>query len=362
MSLCAIIGIPASVFAGPIIRSGEKISIDSTQTLKGDFYGLAPSVTLSGKAENDAYIGGGNVIINAPITGDLTILGGVVQVHGEIGDDLRIVGGDVTLGKTVKGDVAVVGGSLTILSTATVEGDVLFMGGDLVIEGDVTGTVHGKSTNARMNAKIGGDISYISTNALTLGDKADVQGSIVYESARDIVRAQDAHVSGEIHKTEVVPVDSRGKIKAYILQACIVLFAALTLLLVFRRKIQSIALDATSQFPLRGLIGLAVFLVLPFVSVLLLVSVLGSFIGIVLFLTYILLLVLALVMGSIILGYYVQSTLMHQSTVTIGTVVFGVLLMSLLALIPYVGGLILFAVLVATLGSICTALYRASRS
>lgn len=58
IALGTLIFVPFSAFAGPIIRTGESVSIDATQSLKGDFYGFGSSVILSGDSENDAYIAG----------------------------------------------------------------------------------------------------------------------------------------------------------------------------------------------------------------------------------------------------------------------------------------------------------------
>lgn len=103
ISLFVLVCLPVFVEAGPIIRSGESVSIDADQVLKGDFYAGGASVSISGRAENDVYLAGGTVTVNAPVAEDLVVLGGVVQVHGEVTDDIRVAGGGGNYSRSGKG-------------------------------------------------------------------------------------------------------------------------------------------------------------------------------------------------------------------------------------------------------------------
>ncbi len=361
-SLFAVILIPSFAHAGPIIRSGETISVDASQVLKGDFYGLASTVNISGPAENDLYVGGGTVTVNAPVKGDLTVIGGVVQVHGDVGDDLRIVGGEVVLAKSVEGDVVVAGGTLTILSTAVVHGDVLFMGGDLTIEGTIMGTIHGTSDTLRIDSEVGGDVSYVATNAVTFGDKAHVVGRVTYESPRDLVRAQNAQIDGDITKKDVPSVQGSSFVNLYLIQISVLLFVAFSFFLVGRRYLQNVIEKSASSVGLSGLIGLGVFLVIPFISGVLLVSVVGLLLGIILFALYVLALIVSFVCAGVLFGYGVQRAVMQKSTVTFSTILFGVIIFNLFSFVPYLGGLLIFAGMLVMLGGMSTAVYHKLRS
>jgi hypothetical protein len=352
---------PTFVHAGPILRSGDSISVDATQVLKGDFYGFASTVTLSGQAENDVYMGGGTVIINAPVMQDVTIGGGVVQIYGDVGDDLRVVGGEVTLSKVVKGDVVVVGGALTILSTASVEGDVIFLGGDLNIEGTVLGGIHGNAETVRINSEVGGDVSVKTKAPLTLGNNANILGGVKYESVYDMVRAQNAVVVGEVHKKESSAQAGMNVFKQLLMYVVVILFAVLTLFLTLRKYIGHIVEISMRAPGVAGLVGIGTFLILPFVSVVLLVSVLGTLVGVILLALYIILCVASFLGAGILLGAYIQKILTKKSGVTLSTIVYGVLSLCLLGFVPFVGGFVVFGLILMTLGSISTALYQAIR-
>lgn len=362
LALSILVSQPVFAEAGPIIRSGDTVSVDATQVLKGDFYSLGSKVTISGPAEDDAYIAGGTVTVTAPVAKDLTVLGGTVQIHGDVGDDLRVVGGEVTLGKVaVKGDVAVLGGTLTILSGAKVEGDILFMGGDLVVEGDVTGTIHGNSETVRINGNVGGDIEYTSTKSFALGDKAQIKGNIQYKSFEDIDRAQNAQVAGEIQKIKVPPSSYKDILRVYFFFVSVLLFSALGFFLIARRYVVSF-INMIERAPgVSGLVGLGVFLVLPFVSMLLLVSAVGILGGVTLLVAYVLLILIATALAGIVLGYLVQKLIMKKTEVTLVTVGSGVVLFSFVPLVPFLGGFIMFGLVMIVLGALSLAIYHKLR-
>ncbi|QQR64471.1 hypothetical protein IPH92_02780 [Candidatus Kaiserbacteria bacterium] len=359
LAFCALIFIPVSAFAGPILRTGETISVDAAQSLKGDFYGFGSTVSISGQGDNDVYIAGGTVTINAPILEDLTVVGGVVQIHGDIGDDVRIVGGEVVLASPVKGDVVVFGGTLTILSTAQVEGDVLFMGQTLVIEGSVMGGIHGVAETARLNTEVEGDVSLRVENLFTVGDKANLQGNVTYESAHEVVRAQNAVVAGEMKQVQVREREySMPTAQFALFELSILLFVALTLYVIGRRHVVRVVEYSFARLGMSGLMGLGILFAFPFIATLLFVSVLGIFAGIIFLFGYMLMILMALALMPIFVGYALQKVALRREGITLYTVIGGVALCVLLSLFSVAGGLILFACFVITLGALGTTAYH----
>ncbi len=359
----ALIFIPISVFAGPILRTGETISVDAAQSLKGDFYGFGSTVSISGQGDNDAYIAGGTVTINAPILEDLTVLGGVVQIHGDVGDDVRVLGGEVVLAKPVKGDVVVLGGTLTILSTARVEGDILFMGKTLVVEGPVVGGIHGVAETARLNTEVGGDVSLRVEKLFTVGDKANLQGKITYESAHEVVRAQDAIVAEEMQQIAVRADEyTMPTAQVALFEFSILLFAALTLYVIGRTHVVRVVERSFGRLGMSGLLGLGILFAFPFIAALLFVSVLGVFAGVIFLFGYILMLLTALALMPIFVGYALQKIALRREGITLYTVIGGVALCILLGLLSVAGGLILFACFVITLGALGTTVYYSIRA
>jgi len=350
---------PVFVYAGPIVRSGEVISIDASQVLKNDFYGLGSKVSISGAAEHDVYIAGGTVTINASIAEDLTILGGAVHIHGDVGDDVRVIGGEVTLAKEVKGDVVVMGGILTILSTARVEGDILFFGGSLVVEGAVKGNINGTADTARINTEVGGDVVLKIGSLFTLGDKARILGSVTYESRNDIIRAQNAEVIGNIRKNDIGIDTGSNFLNMYLITVAGILFAAGALYFIARKHMQQIVSRSTEAPGISGLIGLGVFLAVPIIGSVLLVSVIGLLVGVALLAMYVTLCMVAVISASMFIGHLVERVILKSNVISLRTIGIGAILFSFVGLVPFIGGMLLFASIIIMLGTLSQALYTA---
>lgn len=361
VSLVALLCVPLFSEASPIIRSGETISIDASQALLGDFYGMAQKVSISGTAEHDVYVAGLNVTINAPIREDATILGGTVQIHGEVGDDVRVLGGEVTIGERVKGDVVVYGGTLHILSTAHVEGELIFAGEQLQVEGDVDGGIHGYSRTARINALVGGDIVYTASESLSLGEKAFVGGNVSYESTNELARAQASVVEGDILRTEIPREEPQNALAPLLYMLGILIFATLTLYFFAKSPAEKLVGSAVGQLGKNGLIGLAVLIVVPFVSFMLMVSVVGLFVGALLFMAYVSALILSLVLVAVLLGIYTQKFFTKSTELKVQTLLIGSLAFAIIMLVPVIGPLVIFGAMMIMLGTLSGRSYRLIR-
>lgn len=343
--------------AAPILRSAETISIDATQSLEGDFYGVAQSISISGAAQHDLYLGGLNVTINAPVQQDLVVIGGSVQVHDEVGDDVRLLAGDATISERVKGDVVVYAGKLHILSTAHIEGDLIYSGEELRVEGPVDGNIHGLSKKIRVDAVVGGDIQYVALESFSLGENAEIKGSISYESNYELARNTNAVIHGEIYQTSILPDSGSDSLESFVFMLFIILFASMTLYLLGKRYVQPLVVSTTRSFGQNGLIGLAILLLTPFVSFIFMVSVIGVFVGVILLLSWFVVLIAAFVFVSVVFGFHVQKLIIKKTTVTIQTLIIGSITLGIALLIPVVGPLLVIATTLVVLGSFCRHIY-----
>ncbi len=355
-----VLFVPSGVFAEPIIRSGETVSVEKDQLLEGDFYGLGSTVTVSGEANHDVYIAGRSVTINAPIKGDLVVFGGNVQVHASVADDVRVLGGEVTIGGEVKGDVVVLGGLVDILSSAVIEGDLLFMSGEIDVGGEVKGSVHGGGKSIRIDAPIGGDVIVTVHEDLRLGDRTSIEGSVVYRSARELIRSQDAVIVGTIQKKTFIE-NEAGQTIPSLFPILMLLFAGLSLYLLAKPKVEHLILRTSGSYGVRGLVGIAALILVPFVSVLLMTSILGFFVGILCLLIFFILVLLAWILSGAMLGTLLLMPMNKQVSVTVFSVMVGTVAFGLLPLLPFAGIFLALLVFVVTLGAIVTELYRLFR-
>lgn len=340
---------PSLTSAATILRAGETINVTNDQVVDGDFYASGGVISQSGVVNGDLYAVGGSFTNNGEIKADLTVVGGSVQIHSPVADDVRVAAGEVIIAGPVGGDVVVFGGLLKVLSTADIAGDILFFGGELQILGSVDGSVMGTAETVRIDAHVGGSTD-VTTRSLSLGDRAEVLGDVRYVSEEEITRSQNAVIVGEVVRNtlpEPEPVSYEGVVVVFIL----VLFTALIIQLLFRSQLTRAMPVLMADLGMAGLIGIALSILVPVVSMVLLVSVLGSAIAMVLILLSALFLVLWLPLASIFIGVLIRKYMNQTTEPQVLYTVLGAVALFVLMLIPIVGPLVVFIAFFITAGA-----------
>lgn len=363
--MCAIFFsalVPTPVDAGPVIRSGDVVSLEEGQIISGDFYTIGGSVTISGTVKGDAYIAGGTVTINGEVTGDVVVGAGTVSIHSDVGDDVRIVAGQAIIANRVAGDVVVFGGSLSILSTAVVDGDVIFYGGRLDIKGAIGGSINSKADTLVIDSSVAGDVTVTISDQLVLGSQANIEGSIAYRGSKDMARDPGSVVVGEISKFSERRVGGAFPITVFpLLPFFATLFAALVSILLFNKQIDSFIRMTFESVGLYGLIGFGALILVPVAAALLMISLLGTLIGVFLFFTYALLLIISFVFSGVFLGSLISKLFTKRYQVSWLSTIFGVASLSAFASIPFIGPLLVFVLMLIMLGSMVAMLYKRIR-
>jgi cytoskeletal protein CcmA (bactofilin family) len=282
-----------------------------------------------------------------------------VVVDGVIGDDARIVAGEVKVTGEVLGDLVVVAGTLEVLSTAKVTGDILFFGTDATISGEVGKSVLGTSEMMRIDGVVRGDVD-VRTSQLTLGERTDVTGKITYTSNTELQRAQNARVAGQVVRNEPVLTEV-GSMRDVVVPLLVLIFASLVWYLLFGRFLERVTTQALA-YPLRSmLIGFGIFFLIPIATGILIMSTLGSLIGLALFFSYFGLLFVTAPLAGVVAGAYLLKLSNKKMAVNIPAVLLGSSVMYLLIFIPVIGPVVLIALLFTTMGALTTHLYRIIR-
>jgi len=355
-----LLSLPTITNASSVLRTGDSINVASDQAVEGDFYSLGNTVVVSGEVTEDLLTAGGAVTINGSVGADFAALAGTVDVGGVIGDDARIIAGEVTVTGEIIGDLVVLAGKLKVLSTAKITGDILFFGTEAEISGEVGKSVFGTSESIRIDGKVGGDID-ITTKSLTLGDRTNIEGMVKYTSAVELIRSQNARVAGKVLRNDPVLVEVGG-LKTIIIPLLILLFATLVWYLLFRRLLEKVSWQATT-YPLRSmLIGFGLFFLIPIAVGILIASTLGSLLGISLLFIYFAILLVTLTILGVVAGAYLMKLTPNQKVISVPVIMIGTVIAFSLVFVPFVGPIILLALMLITLGSLATHLYRTIRS
>ena len=354
--LGALMIVPVVALAAEF-RAAEQISLPATQSIKDDLYIAGGAVTSAGNVSGDVVAGGGNVLVSGTVGADLTAAGGTVTVLADVADDVRVAGGNILIQGKVGDDLLVGGGQIQVGGSG-IGGDVAIGGGTVRIEAPVGGSIKIGGGEVYLNAPVGGNVEFMG-DTLTLGSGAVISGNLIYSAPKKATIEEGAVVRGETKYTESK--DARGAAKsglAAILSlallgtllsqfACALLFG-----LVFRRYTMMLVENAVTRPLLEIGRGLVVLIVLPVASILLFFTLIGVPLGVLGLLSLVVILLCAWIMVPIILGSIVYRKLSKSLAYEVSwkTILLGTALYVLLGLVPIIGGLAQFALILLTLG------------
>jgi hypothetical protein len=260
------------------------------------------------------------------------------QAPGRAGDDRVVISGpvDVPAGEST-GDVVVIDGPVSV--EGTVRGDLIAISGTVTIAGRVDGDVVAVSERATLEsgARIGGDLVWVSRRPAVAGD-ATVAG--------DIRRANVDALVG--------PFDFVGRLAVWLAVSVSTLALGLLLLWLAPRALEA-AWRSAARAPGAAIgLGLALFIGLPILAVVALVTLLGIPFGIGLLLALLPLYATAYTVAAWLLGRRLAG-----SATPVLSFLAGLGILRVLALIPAVGGLVWLAASAFGLGALVLAIWRA---
>lgn len=338
--------------AGPDIREHG--------TLGDDFYAAGGRVDLKGNIDGDAIIAGGQLKIGEEIRGDATLAGGIVTLNGKVFDDVRVAGGDVDIDALISGDLVAIGGNVILQETSRVDGHAWIAAGDVTIFGEIGQNLEVAGGTVRLGGKIGGN-AQIAAGRLEILPSAQISGQLSYTSANEVVISPDAVIGGPI--TRNLSEDHFGHefhAKDAGVGASLVWTIGLTLtgmiLFLALPRLMTRVIEQFQVTPWKSLgLGFVVLVVTPMLAILSIVLIVGAPLGLLLVAIYPITLLIAYVTAATWLGDTVLGLIGRKNPETwpwrSGALLAALLALSVVGLVPFIGGLILFLAVVGGLGA-----------
>jgi cytoskeletal protein CcmA (bactofilin family) len=321
-----------------------------TATINNDSGNLLLS---SGQAVNDNYFAFGNIVtLDGNVSGDLISAGNQVELNGEFSNNVVAAGSSVVLKGKVNRDLFVVAASVTIDKDAVVEGDFSAFASTIIINGKVNGNVRSGANALTVNGIVGKNI-YTSVSNLTINSGALVNGGVTYTSDNQAEIDPNAKISGQVEmkqatKTQTETQSNTAKAGTFILSLLSVLLVGVVLLLIMPKKAEEFADIIKGRFWASFGTGFLVLLLVPMAIILLF----AIFIGIPLALILIALYIFAIYVSTVFVGLTLGKLISHEKWSPIWAMTFGVIILSIISCIPYLGGIAGFIIILLGLGSI----------
>jgi hypothetical protein len=235
-----------------------------------------------------------------------------------------------------------------------VPGDVVVVDGDAVIRGSVKGDVVVVDGDVTIRGKVGGDVVAVAGVA-TLGRRARIAGDLVYFDDKPVI-ARGARVAGDVQKvdgSEIGEALGALAIGIWVAFSVSLLLFGLILMLLAPRAAEAIARTARSRWGMAIGVGFAVFILLPIVAVLIALTIIGTPLGVLLLVSLVPLFAMAYVSTAFAVGRLI----LKKSGIP--AFLLGMLILCLLTLVPFLGGVVATLAIIFGLGLLFTTLIRA---
>lgn len=352
-----------AVLLAPLIAFAEGVSY---RTEGGNLYSAGGSIAIVDDARNDIVAAGGDVSISGNAANEVLAAGGSLVLSGNTGGDARLAGGNVTVAGAIGGEAVLAGGKVHLLPKGRIGSGLIAGGGDITIEGTVDGSARIYAGTVVVNGTISRDLD-IKADHIVIGRNARIGGNLRYEAPQEASIEQGAVIAGEKLFKQAEYERPRKQFIAvlgalWFIKVLAVLAAAVILYLLLPERTTEVTGLAVSRFGHELLVGFLVFVAVPALVLVLFITVLGWFAGLMLLVLYIAFLLLSSVFGALTFTRLVSGSLFKKPLLSWPLILAGVLAYQVLGAMPFLGSLFKFVFLLTALGSLSHTVYSMRRS
>lgn len=358
VALLSIFLLPVLAFALNF-EVGEEIFL--METINDDYYAAGGMVQLESDVNGDMVAAGGRLFIDSVISQDLTLAGGDIIVRGEVQDDARIVGGNITIGSLIKDDLMIGGGNIEITESGYVAGDLIVGGGNIAINGRINGDIIGAGGNLYINNTVRGNVSLVGIEKVRFGPKGKVLGDFSYRSPKMSTHVNKETIKGKIQyePTEIIVEYADFQGLAWGILAGFSIFHLLALLFIglfFVWIFHFFMLHCAKtgyKYPLKSFgMGFLILALTPIAAILVLVTGIGLPLSFILILMWLLAIFFGKLIAISMIGIKIFRIKEKSGFWKIyGTFAFGALIYVATGLIPIIGWIIKFILVLLGVGA-----------
>ena len=360
--IVALIGAPAAFAAD--FRTDTSISIGDDEVINDDLYLFGTTITVNGIVNGDLFAAGNFLTVNGVVNGNVFLLGQEVIVNGTVTRGARITANSVTLSGSIGEDLLLLGNSTGIHGGATIGRDLIATVSSLTLDGTVQRRIAGNAQTVTLNGSVGSNVD-VGVDDLTITEDASIGGDLTYRSNEMAEIAGGADIGGDVNHEMVGEADietgfSIDSVVPSIIGLIMTAVYGTALLLIFPR----LTVTASNQLlekPLMSIgMGIVFLIVVPIVSVLVMITVIGIPLGLIALLLYGIALFSAQVFVGMTLGRLILSFFSDgkRRMIQFFGLLLGLLILFGVSFIPYFGPWAPLVVIILGLGGLMLAIGR----
>jgi len=361
---------PTSALAarGPaVFDAGRTLVVASSSP--GNAYFAGASVVETASVAGDLSALGGSVIAAGPVAGDVLLLAGSASARGTVAGDLRALGGTISAESRVTGDAVLLGYS--VRATEHIGGSALIAAVDATLVDGAGGPVTVYGNEVELGGTFGGNVRVVATGHVTLDPGTAIAGKLIYESPEPAAIPASASIAGGVEYTNASYLPDAGTsrtlalvsvgfflfvrilgalILAGLLAGLFPRFAELVVERAYAGRARSVLLTT--------LLGFGILVATPVLIILLALTFVGLGLALLLGILYALLVLLAFLYAGILLGSSFARRVSGRTIVLWRDGVLGMLSLSLIALVPFIGVAVALILAIFTAGALLQLFFR----
>jgi len=346
----------------PCLAFAEEASQDLTNC-QGTVFVADNELATEECTEGNLFSAGMDLKDQSKVKGIGFLAGNTLNIDGQYEFGVHL-GNMVTISGAYEKDLFVAGNFVTIEKDAKINGDLYVAASSLVIETELN-NAYIAAESVTINANIAGDVK-ITAATIEVNEGAKIAGKILYNEDAVLAVKEGFAAETETYKSEEYTINHfEAKVSNLVLTiggSLVILIIALALVPnVFEKYLERAKNFKTSNELMTALRGLGVLVGAPILAIVLLITVIGVIAGISLGLIYgVCLLVATPVAGYFIGGLILKAKKEEKFGYKILRGLVGIVIISALSLVPYLGGWVSFIALIWGLGLLfeATPLYK----
>jgi cytoskeletal protein CcmA (bactofilin family) len=353
-----------SMSLGESIRGNQTplSMLEAGVTMDGPGFFGGSAVRIDGNVDGTTFAFGQNITVNGDINGDLIIAGQTLTINGKVNGNIYGAGQSLTIRGQGMRDVFLGAQDINLAKESVIGRDLFFGGQTLIFEGAVARDLRGGGMDIDLNGQVGRNAE-LEAESIRLTDNAVINGDLLYTSAKEAFIAPGAQITGRTDWTYREP-EAPPQMRPHRLTMASTYWGMLInmagtfiiwlVVKLWQPEYWAKASGHISETPLKTLgVGALVLIVVPILTVLVMLTVIGIPLGVITGLIYGVSLYLSKIVVAVFIGAWLSKRLgwpeIHKG---MWLFLLGLLILMALMQIPYLGLLIRLLVVFAGIGAL----------
>jgi|GEM_PF-870820 len=369
--LFCFVALPAIVFAAVVVPPSNISILEAGKTIDGFGFFAGNQIRVDGNVEGTTFVTGQDVTINGSINGDLFVAAQTISVNGTVSGNIYCAGQSLALNGQSTGDVFLGGQSINLEKGSRFGRDLFAGGATIMLNGSVQRDFHAGGGDVSINGTVGRDAKLEGGNIMIL-DQAVINGNLFYKSDKEAVINSSSKIVGQTDWEYVDRVDRtpEKKVNKPIMALGVALLNIASALLlwfiirIWKPEIWKKTSETITLHPAKTLgIGTIALIVTPILSILLMITIIGIPIGVLLGIAFAISLYLSKLIVAVFIGSWMSTRFgwveIHKG---VWMVLLGLVILTLLGMIPILKLLVWLILVVTGLGAIVSVNMKRSTS